>query len=143
MTCNNAVDWSARPTRALDDMTVRVNFRWESLQSFLLYLFTYEMPLDKVRALVGKIETDALAEFVHLRHAGERQTICLELLERLGRIEESTVKRTQAAELQREMVALKDRQQQSADSRQQTADSPEVPDPSQEPRAKSQEPSSP
>jgi hypothetical protein len=97
MTCNNAIDWSARPSSALDAMTLRCNYRRDVLESLLLYLFTYELPIDKVRAVLGKVENDALAEFYPLKHAGERREFCRELLERLFRVEESTVAKLPAA----------------------------------------------
>ena len=143
MTCNNAIDWSDRRSAALDELGRRANFRSEVLQTFLLYLFTYEMPIDKVRMLLGKVETDALAEFRPLRHADERKSFCTELLDRLQRIEDSTVRRAAEADLARRLGDLKDREQQTADSRQQTADSRQ---PGQDadgsaPKAQSPEPS--
>ena len=70
----------------------RSEFRQQTLETFLLYLFTYEMPIDKVRTLVDKVVADALTnEFSVLRKAGCRREMCRELLERLSRVENSSV----------------------------------------------------
>lgn len=76
-------------------MTIRIElkraeFRQKTLETFLLYLFTYEMPLDRTRTLLDKVEGQALRGFPDLEKSGLRQQFCLELTERLRRVEDSS-----------------------------------------------------
>lgn len=91
MTCDDAIDRSAKPTATLDAERRRSKFRAETLETFLLYLFTYEVPIEKVRGLLDKVETQALRGFPDLRHSGWRAEAGLDLMERLRRLEASTL----------------------------------------------------
>ncbi len=62
-----------------------------TFETFLLYLITYEMPVEKVRTFLERIETQSLRGFPDLAKSAWRADACLELLERLLRIEDSTV----------------------------------------------------
>lgn len=77
-------------------MTVRIELkraelRQKTLETFLLYLFTYEMPLDRVRTLLDKVEGQALRGFPDLEKSGLRRSLCSELTERLRFVEASIV----------------------------------------------------
>lgn len=110
MTCPNASDPSEKCSRALDAERRRSEFRLRAFETLLLYLITYEMPVEKVRTFLERIETQALRGFPDLAKAGWRADACLELLERLLRVEDSTVAKElklercppQPSEIQRE-----------------------------------------
>lgn len=91
MTSENAIDRAERPTADLAVEKLRSKFRGETLETFLLYLFTYEVPIEKVRGLLDKVETQALRGFPDLRHSGWRAEAGLDLMERLRRLEASTL----------------------------------------------------
>ncbi len=69
----------------------RSEFRGKVLETFLLYLFTYQLPIDSVRQFLDKVETQSLRGFPDLSHAGWRAQAAGELLERLWRLEASTI----------------------------------------------------
>ncbi len=69
----------------------RSELRQKALETFVLYLFTYEMPIDRVRTLVDKVVTDSLGEFRILEKSGARREFVRELLERLSLVEDSHV----------------------------------------------------
>lgn len=92
-------EWSeAELLGRLSRERARAEFRAWVLESFLLYLFTYELPIDRVRTLVDKVTTDALAEFRVLECSGPRREICRELCERLLLVEASTVENLSSTE---------------------------------------------
>lgn len=93
MTCPNATDPAEKANRALDAEKRRSEFRMRAFETLLLYLITYEMPVEKVRTFLERIETQALRGFPDLLKAGWRADATFELLERLRRVEGSTVAR--------------------------------------------------
>lgn len=69
----------------------RSEFRAHVLESLVLYLFTYESTIEKVRLLLEKVETQALRNFPDLHQAGWRWDAARDLFARLQRIEDSSV----------------------------------------------------
>ena len=72
---------------------IRTRFRGQVLDTFLLYLFTYEMPIERVRGLLDKVETQALRGFPDLSHASWRAEAAEELRDRWLLIENSMAAR--------------------------------------------------
>ena len=96
MSCWNAIDPSEKANQALAVERLRTRFRGQVLDTFLLYLFTYEMPIDRCRSLLDKVATQALLGFPDLAHASWRADAAGELLERLLGIENSMAKKAMA-----------------------------------------------
>lgn len=86
-------------TRALDEdrEVTRQEFFYLSLQTFLLYLYTYEMPIDRVRLLLDKVESQALRDFPDLLSAGVRAHIARDACLRLVEIESAKAVKALAA----------------------------------------------
>ena len=82
---------------ALVGQELRTKFRGQLLDTFLLYLFTYKMPVDEVRILLDKVETQALRGFPDLAHASWRAEAAEELRDRWLLIENSLVKKAAEA----------------------------------------------
>ena len=72
---------------------LRTRFRGQVLDTFLLYLFTYEMPIDRCRLLLEKVESQALRGFPDLAHASWRAEAAEELRDRLVLVENSAMKK--------------------------------------------------
>lgn len=77
----------------LDEARWKADFRRQTLKTFLVYLFIYEMPLDRLRLFLERVEDVSMNDFASSSLLGTRSSLGSELLERLERIEVGRLRR--------------------------------------------------